>query len=84
MALYEEFLHVVTEPSLTCVRFLGSLLGQQREEYAKTVLNIFVAHNRDVDGVKTLTRCEIESTGKVFTLLAPVLHLSFVPVYLVD
>ncbi|KAJ3280051.1 Ras GTPase-activating protein 1, partial [Borealophlyctis nickersoniae] len=62
MNLYQEFLEVVTEPSLTCVRYLSGLITHQREEFAKTLLNVLVAHNRDVEGVKTLTRHEILST----------------------
>ncbi|TPX63672.1 hypothetical protein SpCBS45565_g06426 [Spizellomyces sp. 'palustris'] len=62
IALYEEFLQIVTEPTLTCVRFLGGILTQQREEFAKTVLNILIAHNRDVEGVKCLTKDEIVAT----------------------
>ncbi|KAJ3188942.1 Ras GTPase-activating protein 1 [Gaertneriomyces sp. JEL0708] len=62
MALYEEFLEIITEDSLSCARFIGNMLGTQKEEYAKTLIHIFVAHNKDVEGAKTLTRLEIETT----------------------
>ncbi|KAJ3012327.1 Ras GTPase-activating protein 1 [Thoreauomyces humboldtii] len=65
MPLYSELLETVTEPPLTCVQFIGAHLDkpQPREVFAKTVLNILVAFDRDVAGVQVLTRKEIESTS---------------------
>ncbi|KAJ3078698.1 Ras GTPase-activating protein nGAP, partial [Quaeritorhiza haematococci] len=58
----EEFLEILLEPSLTCFIQMGDILGQQREEFAKRVINILIAKNRDVDGIKTLVTHEVLST----------------------
>lgn len=65
MPLYKELLETVTELPLTCVQFIGERLikPQPREEFAKTVLNILVAFDRDVAGVQVLTRTEIQNTS---------------------
>ncbi|KAI8822018.1 uncharacterized protein EV422DRAFT_566445 [Fimicolochytrium jonesii] len=65
MGLYEELLSTVTEPTMTCVQFIGERITkpQPREELAITVLNILVAFNRDVQGLQTLTRMEIAKTA---------------------
>ncbi|KAJ3051557.1 Ras GTPase-activating protein 1 [Rhizophlyctis rosea] len=62
MSSYSEFLEVVTEPSLSCITFVGKFLNQQREEFAKVMLSILVAYERDLESIKTLTRNEIQST----------------------
>ncbi|KAI9091796.1 hypothetical protein DFS34DRAFT_653256 [Phlyctochytrium arcticum] len=62
MALYEEFIQIILEPSYTVFRCLGTWLPAAREELAKTMLNILLAHERDDEGVISLTRHEIEST----------------------
>ncbi|KAJ3176838.1 Ras GTPase-activating protein 1 [Geranomyces variabilis] len=64
MPLYKELLETVTELPLACVQFIGDRLNKPhpREEFAKTILNILVAFDRDVAGVQVLTRNEIENT----------------------
>ncbi|KAJ3149337.1 Ras GTPase-activating protein 1 [Geranomyces michiganensis] len=65
MPLYKELLETATELPLTCVQFIGERLTKPhpREEFAKTVLHILVAFDRDVAGVQVLTRNEIEKTS---------------------
>ncbi|KAI8911358.1 hypothetical protein DFJ77DRAFT_512364 [Powellomyces hirtus] len=64
MPLYSELLETVTEQPLTCVQFIGERLvkPQPREEFARTILNILVAFDRDVAGVQVLARAEIAKT----------------------
>ncbi|KAJ3137521.1 Ras GTPase-activating protein 1 [Geranomyces variabilis] len=65
MQLYKELLETVTELPLACVQFVGERLTKPhpREEFARTVLNILVAFDRDVPGVQVLTRNEIDNTS---------------------
>ncbi|TPX70902.1 hypothetical protein SpCBS45565_g01494 [Spizellomyces sp. 'palustris'] len=59
---YHRFIEHVTEPSLTCIRILGSVCGMQREVVAKVFMNILKTRGEEMQGLKTLLDGEIQST----------------------
>jgi len=58
---YQDLLKILLEPSLTCVKTLGQLI-QQREDFSKCFLNIMIECHKELEGIKTLTKCEIDAT----------------------
>jgi len=59
---YQDLLKILLEPSLTCVRILGQSI-QQREDFSKCFLNIMIECHKELEGIKTLTKCEIDATN---------------------
>ncbi|KAI9102621.1 hypothetical protein DFS34DRAFT_609914 [Phlyctochytrium arcticum] len=59
---YTRFLELATEPSLTCIRILGTVCGQQRENVAKVFMSILHARGEEIVGLKTLLETEIQAT----------------------
>ncbi|KAJ3124244.1 hypothetical protein HK098_001306 [Nowakowskiella sp. JEL0407] len=57
-----RFLAIALDPSLTAVKVMNSLISQQREAFAGLVVNILIAHNRHIDGLKELLTHEIQLT----------------------
>jgi hypothetical protein len=58
---YQDLLKILLEPTLTCIRILGSLI-QQREDFSKCFLDIMIECHKELEGIKTLTKCEIDNT----------------------
>ncbi|KAG4089366.1 hypothetical protein H8356DRAFT_1719349 [Neocallimastix lanati (nom. inval.)] len=58
---YQDLLKILIEPSLTCIRILGTSI-QQREEFSKCFLNIMIDCNKELEGIKILTQYEIDVT----------------------
>ncbi|KAI9205872.1 Rho GTPase activation protein [Polychytrium aggregatum] len=63
MNAYEEFLQIAMEPKLTCIKHLSKLLGKDKEDFAKTLVSILVAYNRDIEGIQELMSEEIMATA---------------------
>ncbi|KAJ3083733.1 Ras GTPase-activating protein 1 [Quaeritorhiza haematococci] len=59
---YTDFLNLTMEPSLRCIRSLGQVVVQQREELAAAVLDMLLARKVDIEGLKTMLREEILAT----------------------
>ncbi|KAI8930186.1 hypothetical protein BC831DRAFT_110753 [Entophlyctis helioformis] len=61
-AAYTDFLEFVTEPSFAVVKTVGKLVAQEREEFAKTFLNLLFGLKRDTEGICMLVRDEVMAT----------------------
>ncbi|KAI8801205.1 hypothetical protein BJ742DRAFT_37566 [Cladochytrium replicatum] len=60
--LRERFLKILIEPSLICVKSIGKVITNQREEFARGLMNILMAYNQDVTGISEIMRHEVEFT----------------------
>ncbi|KAK5668243.1 hypothetical protein QVD99_005279 [Batrachochytrium dendrobatidis] len=61
-SVYGQFLELITEPNLTAVKTLGRIITQEREEFARSFLNLMRALNREREGICILVHDEISST----------------------
>lgn len=71
MNFLNQYEQILLEPSLTCIRTLGQSI-QQREDFSKCFLDIMIECHKELEGIKTLTKCEIDATGKYFLII--ILH----------
>ncbi|OUM56119.1 hypothetical protein PIROE2DRAFT_19426, partial [Piromyces sp. E2] len=61
-------LNILLEPSLTCIRILGQSI-QQRENFSKCFLDIMIECHKELEGIKTLTKCEIDATDQYMKMI---------------
>ncbi|KAJ1342857.1 hypothetical protein BSLG_002516 [Batrachochytrium salamandrivorans] len=61
-ATYEKFLELLTEPSFIAVKTLGRIITQERDEFARSFLNLMRSLNRDREGICMLIYDEISMT----------------------
>ncbi|KAI8917019.1 hypothetical protein DFJ77DRAFT_328679 [Powellomyces hirtus] len=59
---YIHFVELVTEPTFTGIKMLGSVCGTQREAVAKLFISILMSKKMELQGLKTLLVDEIEAT----------------------
>ncbi|KAJ3188980.1 hypothetical protein HK101_009062 [Irineochytrium annulatum] len=59
---YDNFLVLVTDPSLHALKFLGRVVTAQREALAKSALRVFTCVSREIEVVSALVEADIAAT----------------------